>query len=86
MDDVRNKFHVFFHKLFAVFILYEYECCMAKQIISGVYWSNEAPDSKLLLILSWISSKKYSKFILTHTFLVIVTGVLGHGVYRKLYT
>jgi len=26
------------------------------------------------------------KFILTHTFLVLVTVGLGHGVYRKLYT
>jgi len=29
--------------------------------------------------------QKVLKFILTHTFLVLVTVALGHGVYRKLY-
>jgi len=29
---------------------------------------------------------KILKFVLTHTFLVLVTAGLGHGVYRKLYT
>jgi len=29
---------------------------------------------------------KVVKFILTHTFLVLVTIGLGHGIYRKLYT
>jgi len=30
--------------------------------------------------------QKVLKFILTHTFFVLVTVGLGHGVYRKLYT
>jgi len=30
--------------------------------------------------------QKVLKFILTHTFLVLVTVELGHEVYRKLYT
>jgi len=30
--------------------------------------------------------EKVLKFVLTHTFLVLVTAGLGHGVCRKLYT
>jgi len=30
--------------------------------------------------------QKVLKFIMTHTFLILVTVGLGHGVYRKLYT
>ena len=37
-------------------------------------------------IVVHVSQLKVLKFILTHTFLVLVTVGLGHGVYRKLYT
>jgi len=61
-------------------------CCTDSYVLCYAYMYSSKHIFRLCIILSCISSKKYSKFILAHTFLVLVTVGLGHGVYRKLYT
>jgi len=53
-------------------------CVMITSIVLSIFLDC------LLLYFVMHFKKKYSKFILTHTFLALVTVGLGHGVYRKL--
>jgi len=58
-------------------------CCTDSYVLCYANIYSSTHIFGFCIILSCISSKKYSKFILTHTFLVLVTVGLGH---RKLYT